>query len=129
MCEMHSDLADPTVIHCPALVAELEGSRARADREQARARAVRAAALASRVPERTRRRWRARWRRPAQFLAQVLAVCGEAAWSAIAGELAPEATCADLVGAYAATRPTPPGQLHAGVAALVYRLQPKVRLM
>ena len=81
------------------------------------------------VPERTRRRWRARWRRPAQFLAQVLAVCGEAAWSAIAGELAPEATCADLVGAYAATRPTPPGQLLGAVAALVYRLQPKVRLM
>ena len=81
------------------------------------------------IPGRTLRRWRARWLRSAQFLVQVLAVCGEAAWSAFAGELAPEATCADLITAYAEARPTPAGQLHAAVAALVYRLQPKVRLM
>ena len=81
------------------------------------------------IAGRTLRRWRARWLRSAQFLAQVFAVSGEAAWSTVAGELAPEATCADLVGAYAAARPTPPGQLHAAVAALVYRLQPKVRLV
>jgi len=81
-----------------------------------------------RVPERTRRRWRARWLRPAQFLAQILAACGEAAWAAVAGVLAPGATCADLVAAYAGARVTPAGQL-LDVAALVYRLQPKVRLM
>ena len=81
------------------------------------------------VAERTRRRWRARWLRPAQFLVQVLAACGEAAWSALAGELAGEATCADLVAAYAGARPTPVRQRLATVAALVYRLQPKVRLV
>lgn len=81
------------------------------------------------VAERTRRRWRSRWHRPAQFLAQVLAACGDAAWSALAGELAAEATCADFVAVYAAARATPAGQLLAAVAALVYRLQPKVRLV
>ncbi|MEE8191841.1 MAG: hypothetical protein V3T74_03795 [Gemmatimonadales bacterium] len=81
------------------------------------------------VPGRTLRRWRARWLRSAQFLVQVFAVCGEAAWSAVTGELAPEATCADLITAYAAARRTPAGQLLAAVAALVYRLQPKVRLV
>jgi len=82
-----------------------------------------------RVPERTRRRWCARWLRPAQFLGQILAACGEVAWAALAGALAPERTCADLVAAYAGTGATPAGQLFAAVAALVYRLQPKVRLM
>lgn len=81
------------------------------------------------VPERTRRRWRARWHRPAQFLIQVLAACGDAAWFALAGALAAEARCADFVAAYAAARATPAGQLLAAVAALVHRLQPKVRLV
>lgn len=82
-----------------------------------------------RVPERTRRRWQARWLRPAQCLAQVLATCGEAAWAALAAGLAPAARCADLVAAYAGARAAPTGQLLASVAALVYRLQPRVRLM
>jgi len=81
------------------------------------------------VPDRTLRRWRARWLRPAQFLVQVLATCGEAAWAALAGVLTPDATCADLVATYAGARPTPAGQLLAAVAGLVYRLQPKVRLV
>jgi len=81
------------------------------------------------IPERTVRRWRARWLRPAQFLAQVMAVCGEAAWVVLAEMLAPEATCSDLVEAYVGAQGAPGGQLFAAVAALVYRLQPKVRLM
>ncbi|MEK7836503.1 MAG: DUF6431 domain-containing protein [candidate division NC10 bacterium] len=82
-----------------------------------------------RVPERTQRRWRARWLRPARFLAQVLAACGEAAWAALAAGLGPEATCADLVAAYAGARATPTGRLLASLATLVDRLQPTVRLM
>lgn len=81
------------------------------------------------VPERTRRRWRSRWLRPARYLVQVLASCGEAAWSTLAGELTGEATCADLVAAYAGAQAPPAGQRLAAVAALVYRLQPKVRFM
>jgi len=82
-----------------------------------------------RVAERTRRRWRARWLRPARYLLQVLATCGEAAWSAFVETLATEATCADLVWAYADAQVPPAGQRLAAVAALVYRLQPKVRLV
>jgi hypothetical protein len=81
------------------------------------------------VPERTRRRWRARWFRPAQYLVQVLATCGEPAWSALVGTLTAKATCAELVGAYADAQATVAGQRLAAVAALVYRLQPKVRLV
>jgi hypothetical protein len=81
------------------------------------------------VPERTRRRWRARWLRPVQFLAQVLATCGEAVWSALASVLTSEATCADLVTAYASAQATPAGSRLVGLAALIYRLQPKVRLL
>jgi hypothetical protein len=81
------------------------------------------------VPERTHRRWQARWRRPAQGLAQVLAACGHAAWAALATGLAPEATGADLVTAYAATTATPAGQQLAAVAALIDRLAPRRRLM
>jgi hypothetical protein len=81
------------------------------------------------VPERTRRRWRARWLRPARFVAQVLASCGEAAWAALAAGLEPAATCAELVAAYAGATVTAAGHLLAGVAALIYRLQPKVRLV
>jgi hypothetical protein len=81
------------------------------------------------VAPRTRRRWRARWLRPARFLAQVMATCGEAAWSGLAGLLTSEATCADLAAAYCATHAPPAGQRLAAVAALLYRLQPKVRLV
>lgn len=81
------------------------------------------------VPDRTRRRWRARWFRPAQYLVQVLATCGEAAWSALVDKLTAEARCADLVAAYAEAHATPAGRRLAAVAALVYRLQPKVRLV
>ena len=81
------------------------------------------------VPERTRRRWRARWRRPARFVAQVLASCGEVVWAALATGLAQAATCADLVAAYAGATVSAAGHLLAAVAALIYRLQPKVRLM
>jgi hypothetical protein len=81
------------------------------------------------VPERTRRRWYARWLRPARYLAQVLAACAEATWARLAGALALEATCADLVTACAREGLTVAGHLLAGVAALVYRLRPKVRLM
>lgn len=81
------------------------------------------------VPERTQRRWRARWLRPARFVAQVLASCGEAAWAGLSTGLAQAATCADLVATYAGTTMTAAGHLLAAVAALIYRLQPKVRLM
>jgi hypothetical protein len=81
------------------------------------------------VPARTQRRWQARWRRPAAILGQILAACGEAAWAALAARLAPTATCADLVAAHADRQATPPGQHLAAVAALVYRLQPNVRLL
>lgn len=82
-----------------------------------------------RVPDRTRRRWYARWLRPARFLAQVLATCGEATWAALAGSLATTATCADLAGAYAGVEAARSGELLASVGSLVYRLQPKVRLV
>ena len=78
------------------------------------------------VPARTQRRWRARWLRPARFLAQVLAASGEALWARLGSGLA---TCADLVSALAATMSTAAGHLLEAAAALIYRLQPKVRLM
>ncbi len=81
------------------------------------------------VPKRTHRRWRARWLRPALFLVQLLATCGEAVWSALASALAPAARCADLVAACAIAQVTSAGQRLLSVAALIYRLQPKVRLM
>lgn len=81
------------------------------------------------VPGRTRRRWCARWLRPALYLARVLSSSGEAAWPAMAGALSPEAKCADLVAAYAEQALAAAGHLLAAVAALVYRLRPKVRLM
>jgi hypothetical protein len=82
-----------------------------------------------RVAKRTQCRWRGRWLRSARFFAQILATCGEPSWAALAAGLTPEATCADLVAGYAGARETPAGQLFAPVAALVYRLQPKVRLV
>jgi hypothetical protein len=78
------------------------------------------------VPARTRRRWFARWLRPARYLARVLCSCGGATW---VGVLAAGARCADLVAAYAGTGLAPAGHLLAAVAALVYRLEPKVRFM
>jgi hypothetical protein len=81
------------------------------------------------VPERTQRRWRGRWLRPARFVAQVLASCGETALAALATRLAQAATCADLVVAYGEATVAEAGHLLSAVAALVYRLQPKVRLM
>ena len=81
------------------------------------------------VAGRTRRRWHSRWLRPAHFLVQLLATSGEAAWSALAGVVATEVTCADFVAAYVDAQPTSAGQQLATVAALVYRLQPKVRLV
>ncbi len=78
------------------------------------------------VPSRTVRRWRARWLRPALALAQILASSGKATWAALATRLRSEATCSDLVAAYARE---PIGQPLAALAALLYRLQPKVRLM
>ncbi len=81
------------------------------------------------VPARTQRRWRARWQRPARFLAQVLASCGEAVWVAVATGLGRAASCAELAAAYARATASAAGHLLATLAALVYRLQPKARLM
>jgi len=78
------------------------------------------------VPERTVRRWRQRWLRPAHALGQILAASGQAVWATLATGLPVDATCADLVRAYAREHVGPP---LAGLAALLYRLQPKVRLM
>jgi hypothetical protein len=77
------------------------------------------------VPRRTVRRWQQRWLRPALALAQILTSSGPA-WAALAIGLPVDATCADLVAAYAAEQV---GEPLAGLAALIYRLQPKVRLM
>jgi hypothetical protein len=61
------------------------------------------------VPERTRRRWRVRWLRPVQFLAQVLATCGEAVWSALARRQA-----SDRVVAAGRARPAESARLEHG---------------
>jgi len=82
-----------------------------------------------RVPERTGRRWRSRLRAAALFLVRVLAASGDQAWARLAGELGLEATRAELVAAYARSTAAPVGQRLAAVSALLYRLQPKVRLM
>jgi len=82
-----------------------------------------------RVPERTRRRWRARLAAAARYLARVLAASGEDAWARLARKLGLDATRAALVAAYAAATATPPGERLAALSALVYRLQPRVRLM
>jgi hypothetical protein len=80
------------------------------------------------VPLRTVRRWRARWLRPALALVQILASSGKATWAALATGLRSDATCSDLVFAYAREDAGQPQPL-ADLAALLYRLQPKVRLM
>ena len=82
-----------------------------------------------RVPPRTARRWRARWQRSAQALAQILTASGEAAWAALARLLPADATCGDLVAAYARQHGSRASEGVTAVAALVYRLQPRVRLM
>ena len=81
------------------------------------------------VPSRTMRRWRARWERSAHALAQILAVSGAATWAALAGLLRPDARCHDLILAYADQSGSRFSLAVAAVAALIYRLQPKVRLM
>jgi hypothetical protein len=78
------------------------------------------------VPPRTRRRWRARWQRSARGLVQILTTSGAATWAALAERLRPDATCADLVAAYAHEHAGPPVL---ALAALVYRLHPKIRLL
>jgi hypothetical protein len=77
------------------------------------------------VPPRTVRRWRQRWLRPALALAQLLATSGPA-WAGLAIRLPMDATCAHLVATFAAGYR---GEPLAGLAALMYRLQPKFRLM
>lgn len=81
------------------------------------------------VPERTVRRWRARWQRPARGLVQILAASGETAWAALTGLLPADATCGDVVAAYARHQRSRVGPAVLAVAALIYRLQPRVRLM
>jgi hypothetical protein len=81
------------------------------------------------VPARTARRWRARWQRAAHTLAQILAASGAATWAALARLLPPDATCAHLVATYAREYESRAGHAVAAVAALIYRLQPRVRLM
>jgi hypothetical protein len=58
-----------------------------------------------------------------------LAASGAAAWAALAHGLRPDATCADLVAAYARGPGPVVGHPLAALAALVYRLQPRVRLV
>jgi hypothetical protein len=81
------------------------------------------------VPTRTVRRWRARWQRSAQTLTQVLAASGEVAWAALASRVGPEGTCGDLVAAYGRVTGPHGGSPVAAVAALVYRLHPRLRLV
>jgi hypothetical protein len=81
------------------------------------------------VPVRTVNRWRARWQRPAHALTQILTASGAAAWVALGSLLAPDATCRDLVLTYARQHAARVGRTVAAVAALIYRLQPRVRLM
>ena len=76
------------------------------------------------VPPRTVRRWRQRWLRPALALAQILATSGP--WEALAIRVPVDATCGDLVAAYAAAQV---GEPLSSLAALIDRLQPKFRLM
>jgi hypothetical protein len=82
-----------------------------------------------RVPERTRRRWWSRLRAAALFLVRVLAASGEDVWAQLAQRLGLDATRAELVAAYAQSTTAPAGERLGAVSALLYRLQPKVRLM
>lgn len=81
------------------------------------------------VPARTARRWRGRWQRSAQTLAQILTASGAATWAALARLLQTDATCEDLIAAYARQHGLRVSAALAAVAALIYRLQPRIRLM
>jgi hypothetical protein len=81
------------------------------------------------VPDRTARRWRARWQRPAHALIQVLTASGATTWAALAGGLSADARCREVVLAYARDHGVRVGRAVTAVAALIYRLQPRVRLM
>lgn len=81
------------------------------------------------VPTRTVHRWRARWDRPARALAQILTTSGAVVWATLVGALPAEATCGDLVVAYRRQHGSTMALAVGAVAALVYRLQPRVRLM
>jgi len=78
------------------------------------------------IPERTVRRWRKRWLRPAMLMVQVLIVSGQA-WSGLATGLPVDARCVDLVAEYG--RVCNASQPMAELAALLYRLQPNIRLL
>jgi hypothetical protein len=60
---------------------------------------------------------------------QILAASGAALWAALARVLPPEATCGQLVVTYARESGSGAGHAAAALAALIYRLQPRVRLM
>jgi hypothetical protein len=77
------------------------------------------------VPARTVRRWKQRWLRPARALAQVLTTSGPR-WAALAIRQPGAVTCASLVAEFAAGYV---GEPMAGFAALIFRLQPRFRLM
>jgi hypothetical protein len=81
------------------------------------------------VPARTARRWRVRWQRSAQTLAQILTASGAATWAMLARLLQTDATCGDLIAVYARQHGSRASHAVAAVAALIYRLQPRVRLM
>lgn len=82
-----------------------------------------------RVPDRTRRRWWSRLEAAALLLVRVLAASGEDTWARLARQVGLDATRAQLVASYAQSTSTSPGQPLAALSALVYRLQPRVRLM
>jgi hypothetical protein len=77
------------------------------------------------VPPRTVRRWRQRWLRPAHALVQALTTSGPL-WAALAIRRPVGATCASLTSEFAAGYV---GEPLAGLAALIYRLQPNFRLL
>jgi hypothetical protein len=81
------------------------------------------------VPERTRRRWLARLLCAALLLVQVLAQSGSQALEGLAKRVGLWGTRAELVTAYQQTSKPPPSQVLSGLAALLHRLCPCVRLM
>lgn len=83
----------------------------------------------AKVPERTVRRWSARLRMTARTLLQLLATSGEAVLEVLAAALGLDSSRQRLVVAYAAATGTAFGLRLAGLAALVHRLAPGVRLM
>ena len=81
------------------------------------------------VPERTRRRWLARLLCTALLLVQVLAQSGSQALEGLAQQVGLWATRAELVTAYQQSCKPPPSRVLSGLAALLHRLCPCVRLM